>query len=103
MQVLEFLQNVVHKFPAAVVSVRCAFFFLPLVARLVNDESPKARAQVAATLTALLKRVNAASVDECAQTCLDWLACDDTRLRRAAVQVWLCFFLLVLPQGCKGT
>ena len=56
------------KFPDALLEEWAPVFFVPLVARLVNDPSPATRATVGATLAALLQarvRMHNASITHC--------------------------------------
>jgi len=51
---IHFLQAVIQKFPDSLLEEWAPVFFVPLVARLVSDPSPKCRALVSRTLKALL-------------------------------------------------
>ncbi|KAK9818396.1 hypothetical protein WJX72_012002 [[Myrmecia] bisecta] len=83
---LDMLQTVIVKFPDALVDQWAEVFFLPLVTRLVNDQSNKCRASVGAAIKTLLQRVGPVQLDKLAQYCVEWLGVQDTRLRRAAAQ-----------------
>ena len=54
LQVLEFLTNVLAKFPAALLDTRFSFFLLPLATRLASEPSAVARGRLAAAVATLL-------------------------------------------------
>ncbi|BDA46528.1 probable small subunit processome component 20 homolog [Coccomyxa sp. Obi] len=83
---LDAMLAVIQKFPDSLLETWAPVFFVPLVARLVSDPSPKCRALVGRTLKALLLRATPVLRDRFASHCLKWLAGSDARLGRAAAQ-----------------
>lgn len=59
----------VAKFPVEVVQAHAELLLLPLVARLVNDPAPKARAAAGALVRALLGRLAPAQLDDAVGYC----------------------------------
>jgi hypothetical protein len=85
----------VAKFPASVVQAHREVLMLPLLTRLVNDYSPKARAASGTTLRALLSQLDTEQVDQAVSFCMSWLKAGSSKgdvggrgsqLRRAAAQ-----------------
>lgn len=60
--------------------------FLPLVTRLVNDQSSKCRTAVAACVATLLRRVTPSRRDRLVAYCLEWIRGTEPRLVRASAQ-----------------
>ncbi|MCO5578548.1 hypothetical protein L7F22_032391 [Adiantum nelumboides] len=85
--VLEMLHTIIMKFPAQAVDEQLETFFLPLVTRLVNDESNQLRAMVGTILKVLMGRVSQRSLQRMLQFCFSWLREDKQQLWRAAGQV----------------
>eukprot|EP00775_Hariotina_reticulata_P008462 gene8462-8646_t len=74
LQALEMLQQVFLKFPQDVTVNLSVTAYLPLVMRLANETSPKARAAVAATIKLLHKQLPPAQNDQLAAISQKWLA-----------------------------
>ncbi|MCO5560984.1 hypothetical protein L7F22_014604 [Adiantum nelumboides] len=85
--VLEMLHTIIVKFPAQAIDEQLETFFLPLVTRLVNDESNQLRAMVGTILKVLIGRVSQRSLQRMLQFCFSWLREDKQQLWRAAGQV----------------
>ncbi|GFR52617.1 hypothetical protein Agub_g15133, partial [Astrephomene gubernaculifera] len=73
LQVLDMLAQVVGKFPLEVLQAQSDVLLMPLVVRLVNDSSPKARAAAGEVLRALLGRLEAPQLDRAVSYCRAWL------------------------------
>ncbi|KXZ46921.1 hypothetical protein GPECTOR_39g415 [Gonium pectorale] len=90
LQVLDMLAQVVAKFPAEVLQAQSDVLLMPLVVRLVNDSSPKARAAAGEVLRSLLGRLEPPQLDRAVGYCRAWLGRTgggtDAALRRAAAQ-----------------
>lgn len=74
------------KFPPEVVANFTDVLYLPLVARLVNENSPKCTTAVAATLKLLFEVLNTQQNDTLAGYCRRWLHGSSGPMRRAAAQ-----------------
>ncbi|KAI5069079.1 hypothetical protein GOP47_0015380 [Adiantum capillus-veneris] len=85
--VLEMLHAIIVKFPAQTIDEQLETFFLPLVTRLVNDESNQLRAMVGTVLKVLMGRVSQRSLQRMLQFCFSWLREDKQQLWRASGQV----------------
>ena len=83
---LYMLETMLKKFPEQLVEAWSEILFLPLVTRLVNDNSSTCRSKVGVLLGMLLKRVSPVKRDKLAKYCEKWLAGLDSRLQRAAAQ-----------------
>jgi U3 small nucleolar RNA-associated protein 20 len=68
-----FLTQVLLKFPPEVIANLSATAYLPLVTRLANETSPKARTAVAATLKLLHKQLQPQQNDQLASFAQQWL------------------------------
>lgn len=87
MQVLEFVEVMVNKFPAAAVDSRFAVFFVPLAQRLHPEASAACRRRLDGTISALLQRCTAGSRGVAVEWCCQWLKSSDGRLRTVSAQV----------------
>jgi len=83
---LDMLGAVIEKFPGELLTDWAETLFLPLVTRLVNDQSSKCRSTVAACISSLLKRISMPRRDRLVVYCMQWLSGTDARLVRAAAQ-----------------
>lgn len=54
---MEMLHYLLKKLPEESLEEKAAYFFIPLVLRLVNDESSRLRAMAGALISALLRRL----------------------------------------------
>lgn len=97
MAVLDTLGAVIHKFPSSVIQAHRELLMLPLLTRLVNDVSAKARALAGGVLRSLLQGLEQEHRDQFAEFCATWLAAGDqaggsrssdkaSMLRRTAAQ-----------------
>lgn len=84
--VLSMLSAVIIKFPEEVIAGWAETIFLPLVTRLVNDQSAKCRTAAGACARQLLQRLPAPRRDHLAKYCAQWLSGRDPRLVRASAQ-----------------
>eukprot|EP00163_Fabomonas_tropica_P007395 TRINITY_DN1710_c2_g2_i3.p1 TRINITY_DN1710_c2_g2~~TRINITY_DN1710_c2_g2_i3.p1 ORF type:complete len:2520 (+),score=613.45 TRINITY_DN1710_c2_g2_i3:964-8523(+) len=87
LSVLGLIHSIIVKFPEELVNARATFFFVPLVTRLVNDQSKACTELVAACLRGLFKRVEQAKREELFTFAVKWLNQDQELLQRAALQV----------------
>jgi hypothetical protein len=69
---MEMLLYLFNKLPEDLLVDKAAYFFIPLVLRLVNDESPRLRAMAGALLTALLRRLPDASFNRLYSLTTGW-------------------------------
>ena len=81
--------QVVCKFPPETVREHSEILLLPLVTRLVNDQSPKCRAAVGGVLCSLLCQLAPQQLDQLSGYADRWLRGDSPQMRRAAAQVGL--------------
>jgi len=84
---LQLIHQVSSDFPEALVLEHAQFMFLPLVLRLVNDDSNKVMIAAAKTLQTLIKRLDKGGLDTVIDFCLRWFDGDKIGLVRAAAQV----------------
>jgi hypothetical protein len=89
LQVLEFVEVMINKFPAAAVDSRFAVFFVPLAQRLSPETSPECCRKLDGTLSALLHRCTAASRGTAVEWSCQWLRSSDARMRTMSAQVRL--------------
>lgn len=87
MQVLELVESMIMKFPAAAVDSRFAVFFVPLAQRLHSETSPECRRRLDGTISALLQRCTAGSRGVAVEWCCKWLQSWDGRMRTVSAQV----------------
>ena len=87
MQVLEFVEAMINKFPAEAVDSRFAVFFVPLAQRLQPEVSPACRRHLDGTISALLQRCTAGSRGVAVEWCCQWLKSEDGRMRTVSAQV----------------
>ncbi|KAH7288543.1 hypothetical protein KP509_31G030600 [Ceratopteris richardii] len=85
--VLEMLHAVIVKFPAQAIDEQFETVFLPLVTRLLNDDSNQLRLMIGSILKLLIKRISHRSLQRVLQFCFSWLREDKHHLWRAAGQV----------------
>jgi len=97
--VLEVMARIAAKLPAAVMQQYLELFFIPLVTRLVNDDSSACRKMVGLLLKDLLSRAERKQLDALLDLILEWAGGGDALLRRAAAQV---LGLLVEQQGAAA-
>ncbi|KAG0630923.1 hypothetical protein M758_1G214100 [Ceratodon purpureus] len=84
---LEMLHTVITKFPETVIEEHAESIFLPLVARLVNDNDNHVRAMVGTVLKVLMSRVGPRALQRMVEFSLTWYKGDNSRLWRPAAQV----------------
>jgi len=94
--VLEVMARIVSKLPLALLVQYLELFFLPLVTRLVNDDSTTCRTMVGVLLKELMARAPRKQLDTLVDLILEWAGGSELLLRRAAAQV---LGLLVEQQG----
>jgi U3 small nucleolar RNA-associated protein 20 len=94
--VLEVMARIAAKLPQPVMQQYLELFFLPLVTRLVNDDSSTCRKMVGLLIKDLLGRAERKQLDTLLDLVLEWSGGADALLRRAAAQV---LGLLVEQQG----
>lgn len=94
--VLEVMARIAAKLPPPVIQQYLELLFLPLVPRLVNDDSTTCRKMVGLLIKDLLGRAQRKQLDTLLDLVLEWSAGADALLRRAAAQV---LGLLVEQQG----
>jgi len=94
--VLEVMARLALKLPQALMDQYLELLFLPLVTRLVNDDSSTCRSMVGLLLKQLLARAQSKQLDTLLDMILEWLGGGEALLRRAAAQV---LGLLVEQQG----
>jgi hypothetical protein len=99
LQALEFLHNVVNKFPPALLSTKASFLLVPLAARLSGEGDAACRRLLADVACALISRVDAQRREEVASWCTKWLQAHDTRLSCVALQL---LGFQVVAEGGKG-
>jgi U3 small nucleolar RNA-associated protein 20 len=86
--VLDTLHFIFQKFPQAIINNQAEYFFLPLVVRLVNDDSSRCRQLVAETLKSFFKAIDTAKLDSISSLVLSWYTNDaNEQLQQAASQV----------------
>ncbi|GJP54710.1 hypothetical protein CLOM_g13761 [Closterium sp. NIES-68] len=85
--VLGMMRAVIDGFPAVLVEAQADTFFLPLVTRLVSDESARVRQLVAAVLKALFVRVKPPTCARLLRFASAWLADPSPKLQQAAALV----------------
>ena len=85
--VLEVLARLVAKLPDDVLGAYVELVFLPLVTRLVNDDSATCRRMVGVLIKALLGRAERRQADGLVEIVVEWSAGGEVLLRRAAAQV----------------
>ena len=90
--VLEMLHAIIVKFPVQAVDEQVETIFLPLVLRLVNEDSNQLRAMVGSILKVFIGKLGQRSLQRVLSFCLSWLKNDKQQLWRAASQVWEIFF-----------
>lgn len=84
---LEMLHTIIMKFPEAVVEEHADTIFLPLVTRLVNDQSNHVRTMVGTVLKVLMNRVGPHALQRMVDFSLKWYKGENFRLWRPAAQV----------------
>ncbi|CAK4443168.1 unnamed protein product [Aphanomyces euteiches] len=84
---MECLHALIKKLPSDMVDTRAAFFLLPLVLQLVNDDAAACRQLAANVIADLIKRVSAKVFGECVALVEPWWGNADPKLRCAAAQV----------------
>jgi len=85
--VLEVLHRLVTKLPEEILETYFTFIFLPLVARIVNDESAACRKMVGVLLKSLVARANRKQADALVDLVLGWTSSGEKLRKRAASQV----------------
>ena len=70
---LSLMYSIANRFPVDVLDVHCEFLFLPLVVRLVNDDSATCRADVGNVLRRLIEAVSAGKKVALTDLCIGWL------------------------------
>lgn len=85
---LELLNQIFMKFPKEVLHQFAEYFFLPLVLRLVNDESVSCRKMAAEVLKSLLNNVDNARYERLFTLCASWYSYNSNPvLIRSAAQL----------------
>lgn len=79
--------RLVTKFPEEVMTRYIQFMFLPLITRLVNDESAQCRKMVGLLLKSLVQRAPRTMMDSLLDLVISWVGGGDLLQRRAASQV----------------
>ncbi len=82
--ILTLLVSVFTKFPEEILSKHTEYFFLPLVVRLSNDDSPKCRRLIADAIKSLFQRTDHSKLDTCLTLIISWF--HKPTLTRAAAQ-----------------
>ncbi|CAI5998509.1 unnamed protein product, partial [Closterium sp. NIES-64] len=85
--VLGMLRAIIEGFPSVLVEAHADTFFLPLVTRLVSDESARVRQLVAAVLKALFVRVKPPTCARLLRFASAWLVDPSPQLQQAAALV----------------
>ena len=93
------MARLVTKLPQAVLDQYLELFFLPLVTRLVNDDSGTCRKMVGLLIKQLLGRATRKQLDALFDLITEWIGGKESLLRRAAAQV---MGLLVEQQGAAS-
>lgn len=70
---LSLMYSIANRFPVDVLDTHCEFLFLPLVVRLVNDDSATCRADVGNVLRRLIEAVSAGKKVALTDLCIGWL------------------------------
>ena len=91
--IMELLKVIFHRFPEEMLNRKVQYFFLPLVAQMVNDDFAQNRAAAAQAIESLYVRVSKDQSDQLLQTALKWYEDDvgKTSLQRAAAQLIMVF------------
>lgn len=84
---LDMLHTVILKFPETVVEEHAESLFLPLVARLVNDNANHVRQLVGTVLKVLMSRVSPRALQRMVEFSLTWYKGENSRLWQPAAQV----------------
>jgi len=97
---LNLLFNIFQRFPVVVLNARAEYFFVPLVAQMVNDDHPDCRAKASQTIGNLLKHIDDEHRTKLLAMCLTWFAAFETKpqLARAAAQI----FVLLAPLSAES-
>jgi U3 small nucleolar RNA-associated protein 20 len=103
---LDLVYRMVNRFPNEVINARLELLFVPLVLRLVNDDSQSCRSMVAEILKLLMIAANASHFASIYTMATRWYA-DNTNgtLQRVAAQLFSLFIEVVLstmPTGTNG-
>jgi U3 small nucleolar RNA-associated protein 20 len=90
--ILNLLYNIFQRFPEAVLNDRAEYFFLPLVAQMVNDDSIDCREKAGAALNNLIKHIDVDHRATLLNMALQWYAPKEgvqvrPELQRAASQL----------------
>ena len=85
--VLEMLHAVIVKFPVQAVDEQVETVFLPLVIRLVNEDSNQLRAMVGSILKVFIGKLGQRSLHRVLNFCMSWFKNNKQQLWRAASQV----------------
>ena len=93
---LQVMARLVTKLPQPVLDQYLELFFLPLVTRLINDDSGTCRRMVGLLIKQLLGRAARKQLDSLFDLIIEWIGGKESLLRRAAAQV---MGLLVEQQG----
>jgi hypothetical protein len=91
--ILHLLKTLFVRLPEQVLNDRVTYFFLPLVAQMVNDDFPENRAAAASAIETLFSRVTKVKSEELFQMALTWYEDDAGKvsLQRAAAQLIILF------------
>ena len=73
MSALQLVTQVVGQFPVVLVQEHCQLIFLPLVLRLVNDDTPECCRAAASAIQVMLGRVEQNKLTEIVKMCVAWL------------------------------
>eukprot|EP00960_Hanusia_phi_P028334 747324-Hanusia_phi.AAC.2 len=97
--VLLLLLHLVERFPQELIEQFLDLLLLPLVARIVNDESQGCKEHISSLLKALLSRASRKQIDHILDCLLTWFKGQEPLLRRATAQV---LGILVQQQGAAA-
>lgn len=91
--IMELLKSLFQRFPEELLNKHVQYFFLPLVAQMVNDEFAENRSAASRAIEVLYARVSKDNSDHLLQTALKWYEDDagKTSLQRAAAQLIMVF------------
>lgn len=91
--IMELLKALFQRFPEELLNKHVQYFFIPLVAQMVNDEFAENRSAASRAIEALYARVSKDNSDQLLQTALKWYEDDagKTSLQRAAAQLIMVF------------
>lgn len=87
--IMQLLKSMFQRFPEELLNKHMQYFFLPLVAQMVNDDFAENRAAASSAIDSLYARVSTDHSGQLLQTALKWYEDDTskTSLQRAAAQL----------------